>query len=87
MHGLYQNDVVSEEALWKWKDQSAESDLFKVFVTYAEPFLKQLKNCTVEEEGDEEEEEEVEEVEEGEEGEGDDVEYEYEEVEEDEEEE
>ena len=56
MHGLYQNDVVSEEALWKWKDQSAESDLFKVFVTYAEPFLKQLKNCTVEEEGDEEEE-------------------------------
>ncbi|BFU23310.1 sugar-1-phosphate guanyl transferase, putative [Entamoeba histolytica HM-3:IMSS] len=72
LHALHENEVVSEDAIWKWKEDCSNSEDYSRFIELSQGFLTALKNAQNEEEnGDEEE--------------GDDDEYEYEEVEEDEE--
>jgi translation initiation factor eIF-2B subunit epsilon len=55
MHTLYNNEVLEEEAIWKWVEEQDED---KTFVTLAENFLNWLKTADEEEEDEDDQEEE-----------------------------
>jgi len=58
LHALYELDLVQEDAIWKWVDESKEDSSSKIFIKLCEEFLEWLRTAEEEEDDDDNKEQE-----------------------------